>query len=133
MIPRGGFLLAALFTFGLAAASPVPAVTIDGIAATVNGKIITILELEKAGKPVLERRLPTVQKRERDKLKREILAEILDQLILRTLQKQRAAAIGLRQGYERLGSWLVHQCRYFLWHLPENSCLLQWLPQRGRG
>jgi parvulin-like peptidyl-prolyl isomerase len=77
-------------------AVPAGAVTIDGIAAMVNNKIITILELEKAGKPLLDRRLPTVEKRERDKLKREILTEVLDQLILRTLQRQRAASIGLR-------------------------------------
>lgn len=71
------------------------AVTIDGIAATVNGKVITILELEKAGKPLLDQRLPTVEKRERDTIKREVLTGLLDQLILQSLQRQRAASIGM--------------------------------------
>lgn len=71
------------------------AVTIDGIAATVNGKVITILELEKAGKRLLDQRLPMVEKRERGKIRREVLTGLLDQLVLQSLQRQRAASIGI--------------------------------------
>ena len=69
---------------------------IDGVAATVNGKVITLLELQKAGKPLLEKAMLTTLKRERVKVKREILLAVLNNLVLRDLQRQRAAEIGLK-------------------------------------
>ncbi len=71
-------------------------VTIDGIAATVNGEVITLLDLEKEGRPLLEKRLANVQKHERDKVKREILLPVLDQMVLRAIQRQRAEEVGIR-------------------------------------
>lgn len=72
------------------------AVTIDGIAATVNGEVITLLDLEKAGRPGLEKRLAATLKREQAKVRREVLLSVLDQMILRTLQRQKATELGLR-------------------------------------
>jgi len=89
------FLLAAPLTPGAGAAEPV---TIDGIAAIVNGEVITLLELEKAGKPLVDKKLLTALKRERAKVKREVLTSVLDRLILRTIQRQRADQIGVRVG-----------------------------------
>ena len=72
------------------------AATIDGIAATVNGEVITLLDLEKAGLPVLREKLRTTLKRERAKVKREALLAVLDGMVLQTLQRQRARELGLR-------------------------------------
>jgi peptidyl-prolyl cis-trans isomerase SurA len=72
------------------------AATIDGIAATVNGEVITLLDLEKAGQPVLREKLRTTLKRERAKVKREALLSVLDDMVLRILQQQRARELGLR-------------------------------------
>lgn len=81
---------------GLTAAfRPAAAVVIDGIAATVNGEVITLLDLEKAGKPQVDKELSTTLKRERARAKRDILTSVLDQLIVRTLQIQRAAELRL--------------------------------------
>ena len=73
-----------------------PAATIDGIAATVNSEVITLLDLEKAGQPLVERQLSTALKRERAKVKREVLLTVLDGLVLQALQKQRARELGLQ-------------------------------------
>ena len=68
-----------LATAGLAVAlalpvvlTPVPAiaVVVDGIAAVVNGEVITLLELEKAGRLALEDRLRTAPADERERLRR---------------------------------------------------------------
>ena len=69
---------------------------IDGVAATVNGKVITLLELEKAGIPLVEKAMMTTLKRERSKVKREVLLAVLNTMVLRNLQRQRAAEIGLK-------------------------------------
>jgi peptidyl-prolyl cis-trans isomerase SurA len=92
MTGRVLLLLAAL----LAPAVPAVAATIDGVAASVNGEIITILELEKAAQPLVEKRLLTAPERERAKVKREVLTNVLDKLVLRQIQLQRAEATGIR-------------------------------------
>ena len=92
MTGRGLLLLTTL----LALTVPAAAATVDGVAASVNGEIITILELEKAAQPLVEKRLLTVSERERAKVKREILTDVLDKLVLRQIQKQRAEATGIR-------------------------------------
>jgi len=96
MIVRGGLSLLAFFTWAAFAPAEAAAATIDGVAATVNGQIITVLELEKAGKPLVEKSLLNVPKREREKVKRETLSSVLDKLILREVQLQRARALGIR-------------------------------------
>ena len=83
-------------------AGPSSAATIDGIAATVNGEVITLLDLEKAGQPLVERQLSTAVKRERAKVKREVLLSVLDGLILQELQKQRARELGLQVSDQEL-------------------------------
>lgn len=75
---------------------PVAAVTIDGIAATVNGEVITIFDLEKAGKPTVDRALLSAPPQDREKVKREVLRSILDQLVLISLQKQRARKLEMK-------------------------------------
>jgi peptidyl-prolyl cis-trans isomerase SurA len=102
MIVRGGLSLLAFLTWAAFAPAEAAAATIDGIAATVNGEIITVLELEKAGKPLVEKSLLNVPKREREKVKREALSSILDKLILREIQLQRARELGLRVSEQEL-------------------------------
>ena len=78
--------------------APVPsaAVVVDGIAAVVNGEIITLLELEKAGRLVLEERLRTAPAADQERLRHEILAAVLDQLILVRIQSLRARQSGVQ-------------------------------------
>ncbi|MFC1657604.1 peptidylprolyl isomerase [Candidatus Moduliflexota bacterium] len=75
--------------------SPAGAATVDGIAATVNGEVITLLDLEKTGRPLVEQQMRTALKRERGKLKRETLLTVLEGLVLQKLQLQRAKELGL--------------------------------------
>jgi hypothetical protein len=55
------------------------AVVVDGIVAVVNGEIITLLELEKAGAAVLEERLRAVAPADREQVRRETLKPLLDE------------------------------------------------------
>ncbi len=80
-------ILRPLATAGAAAAlaltlvlTPVPAaaVVVDGIAAVVNGEVITLLELEKAGRLALEERLRSAPAAEQERLRREVLSAILE-------------------------------------------------------
>jgi peptidyl-prolyl cis-trans isomerase SurA len=78
--------------------APVPAsaVVVDGIAAVVNGEVITLLELEKAGRLALEDRLRTAPANEQERLRREVLSEVLNQLVLVRIQSQRARQAGVQ-------------------------------------
>ncbi len=81
------------------ALTPVPtraAVTVDGIAAVVNGEVITLLELEKAGRLVLEERLRAAPATEKDLQRREVLAAVLEQMVLVRIQSQRARQSGVQ-------------------------------------
>ena len=78
------------------AASPAAAVVIDGIAAVVNGEIITLLELEKAGRLPLEERLRAVPAAEQEQLRREVLTAVLDQLVLLRIQTQHGSQLGIQ-------------------------------------
>lgn len=85
-----------VFFLALALAPPsAAAVVIDGIAAVVNGEIITLFELEKAGRLPLEERLRTAPAAEQERLRREVLAAVLDQLVLVRIQTQRARQSGI--------------------------------------
>jgi parvulin-like peptidyl-prolyl isomerase len=108
MIVRGGLSLLAFLTWAAFAPAEAAAATIDGIAATVNGEIITVLELEKAGKPLVEKSLLTVPTREREKVKRETLSSVLDKLILREVQLQRARELGLRVSEQDLDAAIAN-------------------------
>jgi peptidyl-prolyl cis-trans isomerase SurA len=79
------------------ALAPVPAaaVVVDGIAAVVNGEVITLLDLEKAGRLAVEDRLRGAPAADQDRLRREVLAAVLDQLILVRIQSQRARQSGV--------------------------------------
>jgi len=94
-----------LATAGLAGAlallevlTPVPAtaVVVDGIAAVVNGEVITLLELEKAGRLALEERLRTAPADEQERLRREVLSAVLGQMVLVRIQSQRARQAGVQ-------------------------------------
>jgi peptidyl-prolyl cis-trans isomerase SurA len=90
----------------LAAATLAPllaaAVVVDGIAAVVNGEIITLLELEKAGRPAVEERLHLAPAGDQDQVRRETLRPVLDQLVLERLQAQRARERGIRVAEEEI-------------------------------
>jgi peptidyl-prolyl cis-trans isomerase SurA len=78
------------------AAVPARAVVIDGVAAVVNGEIITLLELEKAGRGPLDERLRNTPAADQERLRREVLTAVLDQLILARIQAQRARQLGIQ-------------------------------------
>ena len=78
------------------AAAPASAVVVDGIAAVVNGEVITLLDLEKASRIVLDERLRAAPAAERERLRHEVLAEILDQLVLVRIQSQLARQTGIQ-------------------------------------
>lgn len=90
-------VLAAALTLAAAAAPPAAgAVVVDGIAAVVNGEVITLLELEKAGKLEVETRLRDLPAAEHERARREVLLPILDQLVLVRLQRQLARRLGVQ-------------------------------------
>ncbi len=85
-----------IFCLALALFTPsAAAVVIDGIAAVVNGEIITLLELEKAGRLPLDERLRPAPAADRERLRREVLATILEQMVLVRVQTQRARQLGV--------------------------------------
>jgi peptidyl-prolyl cis-trans isomerase SurA len=90
--PIAGSLILALTL----AALPARAVVVDGVAAVVNGEVITRFELEKAGRAALEERLRTAPASEHERLRREVLVAVLDQLILTRIQAQRARQLGIQ-------------------------------------
>jgi len=77
-------------------AVPARAVVVDGVAAIVNGEVITLLELEKAGRAPLEERLRNAPAADQERLRREVLVAVLDQLILNRVQAQRARQLGIQ-------------------------------------
>lgn len=79
----------------LFAAFPARAALVDGIAAVVNGEVVTLLELERAGRLALDQRLNSAPVAEQPRLRREVLTAVLDQLILTRLQSQRARQLGI--------------------------------------
>lgn len=85
-----------VFCLALAlACPPASAVVVDGIAAVVNGEVVTLLELEKAGRIPLEERLRAAPAADRERLRREVLTAVLDQLVLVRIQAQRARQSGV--------------------------------------
>jgi peptidyl-prolyl cis-trans isomerase SurA len=76
--------------------APATAVVVDGIAAVVNGEVITLLELEKAGRLALEEQLRTAPATEQERLRREVLSAVLNQLVLVRIQSQRARQAGVQ-------------------------------------
>jgi peptidyl-prolyl cis-trans isomerase SurA len=88
--------LAVALTLGSAALAPgARAVVVDGIAAVVNGEVITLLELEKAGKVAVEERLRLLPAADHEKARRDVLRPLLDQLVLVRLQRQLARQLGI--------------------------------------
>lgn len=77
-------------------AAPAAAVVVDGIAAVVNGEVITLLDLEKAGRLALEERLRSAPAADHERLRREVLTAALDQLVLARVQTQRARGLGIQ-------------------------------------
>jgi peptidyl-prolyl cis-trans isomerase SurA len=78
------------------APAPARAVVVDGVAAVVNGEVITLLDLEKAGRLVLEEQLRTVPAADQERVRREVLTKVLDQLVLTRLQTQLARQLGIQ-------------------------------------
>lgn len=78
-----------------ATAAPLCAVVVDGIAAIVNGEVVTRLELERAGQGAVEERLRGAPAADRERLRRETLTVVLDQLVMERIQEQRARQLGI--------------------------------------
>jgi len=100
-----------VFCFALTLALPSPpasAIVTDGIAAVVNGEVITLLELEKAGRLALEERLRAAPAADQERLRREVLAAILDQLILVRIQSQRARQSGVQVSPAEIDAAIVN-------------------------
>lgn len=93
--------LAALAALGLFV-SGAAAVVVDGVAAVVNGEVITLLELQQAGRQALEERLGATPASEQARVRREVLSPILEQLILTRLQEQRARELGIQVSREEV-------------------------------
>ena len=88
---------AAVLALTLALGSvPAMAVVVDGVAAVVNGEVVTLLELEKAGRLALEERLRTAPAADQERLRHEVLAAVLDQLVMVRIQAQRARQAGIQ-------------------------------------
>ncbi|MHB8836593.1 MAG: peptidylprolyl isomerase [Candidatus Methylomirabilia bacterium] len=94
-LATAGSAVALALTLALTAV-PSAAVVVDGIAAVVNGEVITLLELEKAGRLALEDRLRTAPAADQERLRREVLTAVLDQLVLVRIQAQRARLAGVQ-------------------------------------
>ena len=94
-------LIAALIAPALDPA-PAGAVAVDGIAAVVNGDIITLLELERAARMVLDPRLRDAPPAGQEQKRRQALLPVLDQLILERLQAQRARQLGIQVSEQEL-------------------------------
>lgn len=87
-------VIAISLALGLAVGSA-RAVTIDGIAAVVNGEVITLLELERAGRVALEERLRAATPADQERVRRDVLAVVLNQLVLTRVQAQLARKLGI--------------------------------------
>lgn len=92
------------------ALTPVPAtaVVVDGIAAVVDGEVITLLELEKAGRLAVEERLRTAPASEQERLRREVLAAVLEQLVLIRIQSRRARQFGVQVAPAEIDAAIVN-------------------------
>lgn len=94
---HAGPAVAVLLTAALVlCAVPAPAAIVDGIAAVVNGEVITLLELEKAGRLALEERLRAAAAGDQERLRREVLTAALEQLVMNRIQAQRARELGIQ-------------------------------------
>ena len=95
---QAGAVLAAVVLALTLALTPHPAaaVVVDGIAAVVNGEVVTLLEVEKAGRLALEERLRTAPAADKERLRREVLTATLEQLIMVRIQAQRARQLGIQ-------------------------------------
>lgn len=72
------------------------AVVVDGVAAIVNGEIITLLDLEKAGRLAIEERRAGAPAADPEQLRREVLTAVLEQLVMVKIQSQRALQDGIQ-------------------------------------
>lgn len=100
-----------VFCIALALATPAAAaaaVVVDGIAAVVNGEIITLLDLEKAGRLALDERLRTAPVAEQERLRREVLTAVLDQLVLVRIQSQLARQSGVQVSPTEIDTAIVN-------------------------
>lgn len=91
-----GLVLAAALVLALPAVPAPASVLVDGIAAVVNGEVITLLDLERAGRFTLGQRLSTTPASEQERVRREVLGTTLEQLILNRIQAQRARQFGIQ-------------------------------------
>jgi peptidyl-prolyl cis-trans isomerase SurA len=94
-LKTAGFAVVLAIVLALGRA-PAAAVVVDGVAAVVNGEVVTLLELEKAGRPALEERLRTAPAAEQERVRHEVLAAVLNQMVLLRIQTQRARQNGIQ-------------------------------------
>ena len=103
-----GRVAVAAFLSVLLAAGPAAAVVIDGIAAVVNGEVITLLDLEKAGRATLDERLRAAPAAEQERVRREVLRPLLEQLVLQRIEGQRARQLGIRVSAQEIDTAIAN-------------------------
>ncbi len=85
---------------------------VDRIVAVVNGEVITLSELEKRAKPILQQYLKEIKNSaERDEKKKEILAKILPQLIDERLIEREIERLGIQVSDQDVNAALERICK----------------------
>ncbi len=88
------------------------AVIVDRIVAVVNGKVITLSELEKRAAPILDRYLtPDMSSEKRAQMKQKIYAQILPQMIDDYLVEQEIKKLGIKVSDEEVKTAIDNLCR----------------------
>ncbi len=99
MEKKSFFILIVFLIFGLLLSVSVTAhaVIVDRIVAVINGKVITLSELEKRAAPILSRYLnPDMSPEERAEVKQKIYAQILPQMIDDYLVEEEIDRLGIK-------------------------------------
>ncbi|RKX62078.1 MAG: hypothetical protein DRP37_02505 [Thermodesulfobacteriota bacterium] len=105
---RTFFVVLAVLTFG---AYPAYGIIIDRIAATVNGDVITLSELEGWAQPLVQKYTNEEMSKEEIETKRqEIFAQVLPQLIDDRLAKEEAKKLGIKVGEREIERALDQIC-----------------------
>ncbi|MEA3386728.1 MAG: SurA N-terminal domain-containing protein [Thermodesulfobacteriota bacterium] len=105
---RTFFVVLAVLTFGV---YPAYGIIIDRIAATVNGDVITLSELEGWAQPLVQKYTNEEMSKEEIETKRqEIFAQVLPQLIDDRLAKEEAKKLGIKVGEQEIARALDQIC-----------------------
>ncbi len=107
-----GLFLAIVLFIGLFQPTRSSAVIVDRIVAVVNGKVITLSELEKRAQPILAKYLsPDMSQEERETLKQKIYAQILPQMIDDYLVEEEIKRLGIKVTDQEVEDAIDNICR----------------------